>query len=422
MSTTGRRSGTRSRRRTETTIERAPALEPEPFAPAAAPAAASFESIGTGSEAQLLDDVATPIAGQRGLRFGRSLGGAVIGTMLVVGLAFGAALGPGGALGPSGERPGGDTAAVTGNGAGHGGDATDGKDADGTDADGKGDDWTDPEATPKPDGGEAGDADPTKDPGEDVEPTDKPDVVEPTEKPVLVEPTKKPEPDRTPKPTPKPDPTKDPTGPMWLELGIVELHPKVAWGACDGLDFDYYKVVRSTDDAVSWPAGSADEVVAAVEPGGTRKAWDKHAPHATKVWYRVFCVRKTDAGYKVVNASATKGIWVPEEPTPPDPISLALSAEVNGEGKVVLDWSACEVDGFAFYKVVKSTSNDNPSYLPWTDGSEVIAVVEGMYATEWLDWAPDSGHTAWYRVQCIGYGDYGKVLLGQTAVVAVTTP
>jgi hypothetical protein len=337
--------------------------------------------------------------------------------MLVVGLAFGAALGPGGAFGPSGERPSGDTAAVADSGAGHGGESSgeDGKDGDGNDGA-----WNDPEKTPKPETGD-GDADPTKDPGDAVDPTAKPDVVEATPKP-KPEATAKPKPDATPKPTEKPDPTKDQTDPIWVELAIVELHPKVAWGSCDGLDFDYYKVVRSTDSTVSWPAGNGDEVFAAVEAGGTRKAYDKNAPHAAKAWYRVFCVRKGEDGYKVVNASATKAIWVPEEPTPPDPVSLALSAEVNGEGKVVLDWSACEVDGFAFYKVVKSTSNDNPSYLPWTDGSEVIAVVEGKYATEWLDWAPDSGHTAWYRVQCIGYGEYGKVLLGQTAVVAVTTP
>jgi hypothetical protein len=163
-------------------------------------------------------------------------------------------------------------------------------------------------------------------------------------------------------------------------------------------------------------------MIGAVEAGGYRKAYDKDAPHGAKAWYRVFCVRKTEAGYKVVNASAAKGIEVPEEPTPPDPISLGIDWSVNGEGKVVLTWDACEVDGFAFYKVVKSTWNDDPSYLPWTDGTEVIAVVEDMFATEWHDWAPDAGHTAYYRVQCLGYVGGAKVLLGETAVVTVTAP
>lgn len=347
--------------------------------------------------AELLDDVSTHIAPRRlGGSLGRSLPGAVIGALLVVGLAFGAALGQ---TSSDGKTTANDTTA------GHGGDYG-GGDGDGT------------KPTEKPDG---------------VEPTDKPDGADPTEKPDLeqpdatekpgVEPTDKPdEPDPTAKPTPKPDATKAPVEAISLALVIKEFHPFMEWGSCESLDFDYYKVVRSMDSTVSWPPADGDTMIGAVEAGGARKAYDKDAPHGDKAWYRVFCVRKTEAGYKVVNASATKGIDVPEEPTPPDPISLGIDWSVNGEGKVVLTWDACEVDGFAFYKVVKSTSNDNPSYLPWTDGTQVIGVVESMSATEWHDWAPDAGHTAYYRVQCLGYVGGMKVLLGQTAVVTVTTP
>ena len=427
MTTKGRSSGTRARRTRETTIERAPAPAPE--------AVAEDTPAAPGAEAQLLDDVATPLAGQPGLRLGRSFAGAVFGTMLVVGLTLGAALGPGGALGPSGERPGDDTSAVAANGAGHGdgSDTGDGKNAtgggDGEDGAGgggdggaKGGDWTDPEASSAPDGGDGPDA--TKDPGDLVDPTEKPVSPEPTKKPAP-DPTKKPAPDPTPKPTEKPDPTNAPDGPIALELAIREYHPKLGWGSCDGLDFDYYKVVRSTDSTASWPAGDHDEVIAAVEQGGDRRAYDKYAPHGVKVWYRVFCVHKTDAGYRVVNASPTKGIEVPEEPAPPpppDPISLELEFALTDEGKVVLGWSACEVDGFAFYKVVKSTWNEDPRYMPWTDGTEVIAAISDLHATEWHDWAPESGETAFYRVQCLGYVGDHKVVLGESAVVAVTTP
>ena len=139
-----------------------------------------------------------------------------------------------------------------------------------------------------------------------------------------------------------------------------------------------------------------------------------------KVWYRVFCVRKSEDGYKVLNASATKGIEVPEEPTPPDPVTLGLEASLADGGKVLLDWSACNVDGFAFYKVLRSTTNENPSYLPCHDGTEVVGVVSEQGATSLEVWAPDAGATAWYRVQCIGYLGDQKVLLGESAVVAVT--
>lgn len=408
MATQGRRGGTRRAAGTE-----AGALNGATEAPAELPAATVIVDAG----AELLDDVSTRIAPQRfGGGLTRSIPGAVIGTLLVVGLAFGAALAPTASRDNS-------TAASNGSAAGHGGeyggDGTyDGDKGDGGKGDGESTDPTEkpdvdePDKTEKPGGPDA-----TEKP---VEPdaTEKPVEPDPTAKPVEPDPAAKP----TAKPTPKPDPTVKPVETIALSLAIKEFHPLMEWGSCEGLDFDYYKVVRSMDSTVSWPPADGDEMIAAVERGGARKAYDKYAPHGDKAWYRVFCVRKTDAGYKVVNSSSTKGIEVPEEPTPPDPITLGIDWSVNGEGKVVLTWDACEVDGFSFYKVVTSTTNDNPSYLPWTDGTNVIGVVEGMFATEWHDWAPDAGNTAWYRVQCIGYVGDMKLLLGETAVVTVTTP
>jgi hypothetical protein len=395
MATQGRRGGPR-RTAGSTSGAAAPAPEPPPVLQAA--------TVIVDPGAELLDDVSSRIAPRRlGGSLGRSLPGAVVGVLLVAGLAFGAA------LGQTASRD--TTTAANDTTAGHGGDDGEG----GDDGDGKeyGGDATpkpeSPDATQKPDV-EHPDATPKP---EHPDATDKPDV-EPTQKPH--------EPDPTPKPTQKPDATKPPVDAIALALVIKEYHPFMEWGSCEGLDFTYYKVVRSMDSTVTWPPSDHDTTFAVVEPGGTRKAYDKDAPHGHKAWYRVFCVRKTDAGYKVLNASATKGIEVPEEPTPPDPISLGIDWSITGEGKVVLTWDACEVDGFGFYKVVKSTWNDDPSYLPWTDGTQVIGVVESMSATEWHDWAPDAGHTAWYRVQCLGYVGDMKVLLGQTAVVAVTTP
>lgn len=404
MSGTGRTGGPRTR------APRAKAQAPA-MAPAAAVEAPSEPSV------ELLDDHSTAISGGRhGRSLARSMPGAVVGTLLVVGLAFGAALGPGGALGPASDRGDttGDTAVAAGNGGGgsgagsyggtYVGDGNTTKDGDG---------WQgEPDATTKPDVDEP---DATKDPA--VEPTEKPD---PTPKP-----TEKPQPASTPKPTEKPDPTASPSDPIALTLAIKEFHPVLQWGSCDGLDFDYYKVVRSSDSTVTWPAGDGDEVFAVVERGGTRKAYDKHVSHGARAWYRVFCVRKGEDGYKVVNASATKSIEVPEEPAPPpaaDPISLALDAWLTDGGKVALDWSACEVDGFAFYKVVRSDWNEDPSYLPWHDGSEVIAAIGEMGATQLETAGPEPGETAWFRVQCLGYFGDQKVLLGESAAVAVTVP
>lgn len=400
-------SGTGQRRSTR----RAPATGAAPAGvPAGVPAVVSARAP-TEPTAELLEERTSSFTGGRpGRSLGRSLPGAVAGTLLVVALAFGAALGPGGALGPASDRgQSGDTAVEDGSsGGGHegslgGGDADKGDGYQGN-TDGGNDEYEwagGPDATDKPD-----------ESGGEPDPTNKPDA-EPTEKPQA-----------TPKPTERPDPTNPPSDAIALGLAIKESHPFMDWGSCEGLDFDYYKVVRSKDSTASWPTGEGDEMIAAVERGGTRKAYDTYVPHGVRVWYRVFCVRKGEDGYKVVNASATKGIEVPDEPvppTPPDPITLELGATIGDGGKVLLDWSACSVDGFAFYKVLRSTTTNDPSYLPWHDGTEVVGVVSEADATQLQVPGPDAG-TAWYRVQCIGYVGDQKVLLGESAVVAVTVP
>jgi hypothetical protein len=373
--------------------------------------------------AELLDEQTTTIAfgraGSRaGVRLGRSLAGGVAGTLLIAGLAFGAALGPGGALGPKLTDH---ATATAGEGSADGGDAAHARTGDAPDATDK------PEATDKPQGGGegAGAPDATEAPGEAGGPDeaggDEAGGDEAGDGETGAEPTEEPAPDPTRKPEPRPEPKPAVTA-LNLELWIADGRPVMEWSACEGFDFDYYKVVRSTDPTVSWPLGEHDSLIAVVERGGNRKAWDNDAPRGRKDWYRVFCVRHTDDGYKVLGSSDARGIQVPEAPTPPDPISLELGASINDEGHVTLSWSACNVDGFGAYKVLRSTSTEEPSYLPYHDGTDVIGVVENEGATQWYDAGGDPGQTVYYRVQCIGWINGGKVLLGQTAVVAVTMP
>jgi hypothetical protein len=385
MSETGRRRSTRR----ATPQAGTPGIE-APIVAVIAPAEPAVE---------VLDDRTVPIAaGHRGPSLGRSLSGAIVGTLLVAGLAFGAALGSGGVLGPGSDGP-----KTTKTADGDGAAATESHDWE-PDGEPKTEPTDGADATAKPDGEPDGEhPDATKEP-----------VAEPTDKPVV-----------TPKPTQKPEATKPPLEAIALGLTIKESHPFMEWGSCAGLDFDAYKVVRSSNSTVSWPLGEGDTLFAVVEPGGARKAYDGDAPHGSKAWYRVFCVRHTEDGYKVVKASVTKGIEVPDEvapPPPPDPITLGLETSLQDGGKILLAWSACDVDGFAFYKVLRSTTNDDPSYLPFHDGTEVVAAIGEMGTTQLEVWAPDGGATAWYRVQCIGYSGDQKVLLGESAAAAVTMP
>jgi hypothetical protein len=225
----------------------------------------------------------------------------------------------------------------------------------------------------------------------------------------------------TPKPDPEPEPTDKPSTSLAVNLSIKEGKPYIDWSECSG-DFDYYKVVRSTDATVTWPKGDNDSVVAAVGPDGKTAAWDGEATPGKKLWYRVFCVRETDDGYKVVASSAAKAISVPgEKPKPepePDPVALGFEVDLADAG-VKLHWEGCSSDSFVYYKVVRSQGS-NPSYLPGTDGSQVIAVIENPGVTSFTDGDVEAGQTWYYRVQAIGYMNGHKILLGQTAAIAVT--
>jgi hypothetical protein len=225
---------------------------------------------------------------------------------------------------------------------------------------------------------------------------------------------KTPEPEPQPEPQPKPNP--DAFG---LEVGIVEGHPKLSWGSCGDVAYTKFKIVRSSDSTVTWPTGDNDSLIGAVGPDDHR-FYDKEAPGGKKLFYRVFCVLATDGGYKVAAASNVASVTTPTVEPPPDPVTLGFETDF-AEGGVVLHWQQCTSDGFVYYKVVRSM-NENPSYLPWTDGTELINVIENPANTSSFDGNVESGQTWFYRIQCIGYWNGQKVLLGQTAVKAVTIP
>jgi hypothetical protein len=225
-------------------------------------------------------------------------------------------------------------------------------------------------------------------------------------------------------PAAEPDPTPKPVeiGTLSLTVSLGDGKPVVNWGDCSG-DWDLYKVVRSTNSTVSWPKGDGDSLAAVVGKDGETKVRDADAPAGKTVWYRVFCVRETETGYMVVAASAAKAIEVPAaEPQPePDAVSLDFQVEITDGASVALHWGACSHDSFVAYKVLRSEGS-NPSYLPSTDGTQVRSAIENAELTSYADGDVASGQTWTYRVQCIGYMNGHKILLGETAAKAVTLP
>jgi hypothetical protein len=275
--------------------------------------------------------------------------------------------------------------------------------------------------TPTPTDGQGGDTAPTATPtdGSGAEPPKEPDPT-PTDKPKEPKPTdrpKEPKPTDKPNPTDRPDPKPESLG---LRLSNVENGVKVDWTTCRSARFDVYKIVRSTDERVRWPLGDNDKLVAATTHRAKTVIVDGNAPSAQRIWYRVFCLDKTAHGYKVLNSSPARAIKTNYEDPAPKPVKLGFDVNVTGDG-VVLHWEACTSDGFHYYKVVRS-HGENPSYLPWTDGSQLIGVIENSGTTSFTDTHVESGQTWFYRVQSIGYWHGKRIVLGQTAAIEVTIP
>lgn len=360
----------------------------------------------------------SPIAGVRP-RLGVSVPGAIGGVLLIGALAFGANLGATRLLSDIGTTTDGPDSAVI---------ETDPMDV----PDEPADDPGDKPAEPDPGGAnEPGDEEPTSEP--DADATGKPEA----EPDTTAKPTEKPEPKATPRPTEKPDaePTAKPTAKpapeptekpapeptakpvLSLAVSVKEGAILIDWGACKVDGAQVYKVVRSTDLTVKWPAGENDVLIAAVEVGGSTRAWDEHAAPGKKAWYRVFCVRHTEGGYKVLAATTAKSVEAPDEPEPtpkptrepqPAPSALWIDAGVDG-GNVVISWEACEHEGFSHYRVLRKAGDD----------AQVIAEIEIASTTTYVDDGLEAG-TYHYAVQCKGHVGDDWTLLGSTEWATVT--
>lgn len=230
-------------------------------------------------------------------------------------------------------------------------------------------------------------------------------------------PTKEPtpEPEPTDKPTPKPTEKPVDRPILSMSLAIKEGGVLVDWSACDVAGADYYKVVRSTDSTVNWPKGDNDELIAAVEIGGATKAWDGDAKSGQKAWYRAFCVRRTDDGYKVLAASEARAIVAPDreytpKPTPhPEPSAMWIQAGASG-GNVTITWQALGAEGFSHYRILRKTDGD----------AQVIAEVEDASTTSYVDDAVDVGQTYAFAIQAKGHIGDDWFLLGSTEWATVT--
>jgi hypothetical protein len=99
------------------------------------------------------------------------------------------------------------------------------------------------------------------------------------------------------------------------------------------------------------------------------------------------------------------------QPAPPAPISTVLALSVSPSdhpGKVVLGWSAFNGDGFAYYKLVRSTDGD--ATWPGSGSDELVAAI-GNASETWAMDRPPCGTNVVYRVFAVQHGEYGYQVL-----------
>jgi hypothetical protein len=85
---------------------------------------------------------------------------------------------------------------------------------------------------------------------------------------------------------------------------------------------------------------------------------------------------------------------------------------------VNLNWQQCISEKFVVYKVVRSATNENPTYPP-NDGTELIGVIENAEVTGFTDSNVEAGQTWTYRVLCMGQNGDGWYAIGLTPAVSV---
>lgn len=269
-----------------------------------------------------------------------------------------------------------------------------------------------------PDG--TGDAKPATTYHEDKQ---EPDHNRPDKTPVPA-PTPKPEPVEQPKPQPAPPaPPAPPATISGLALNLQTFDGKVklAWSAFEGDGFAYYKVVRSSDGAVSWPLGPGDSLIAYASD-----RWDllyKDFPPCGATWnYAVFAVMGGESGYATLAASNVASAFVEcvVKPTPGPVHQMGFSVEVI-DGQAHLTWEQCTSERFGVYKVVRSQTNTDPMY-PLNDGSELIAAIGDSSVTSLVDGNVSSGQTWHYRVLAMANDGWGWYPIGKTPVITVTIP
>ena len=227
-------------------------------------------------------------------------------------------------------------------------------------------------------------------------------------------------------------------------LAVLLLAGAVAFGHTSGFfasapSGDPGTAAVDVESEADEPTASTPKPAAITGPAGTRQAAPKHGAGEDEL----ALARRTPKPEPVEVAPEPKepkpepkpelkpepqqepALYVEPKPTPqpaaPAPATtvLALSASLSDHpGKVALGWSPFTGDGFAYYKLVRTTDGD--ATWPGSGADELVAAI-GNAAETWAMDRPPCGTTVFFRVFAVRHGEYGYQALASSNQTSAVT-
>jgi len=218
----------------------------------------------------------------------------------------------------------------------------------------------------------------------------------------------------------------------------------LSWTKYTGDYFQYYKVVRSVSSDPTWPLAGDSQLLSAITNINQTTFVDSSVRAGKTYKYRVYVYTHetfaaANSGSVVVPACETDDgtvlaisnivtVTIPgTAPTPPAIVSLDLTATVQADGSVALNWSKYTGSYFNYYAVLRVDGNGTPTLSP---GQTPQVYFDNQSTTSWTDNGKSAlgklvpGQTYTYRVYAYSETAFGDVVPACTVVtiLAVSSP
>lgn len=236
--------------------------------------------------------------------------------------------------------------------------------------------------------------------------------------------------------------TAPPVGSFTLTATVNGTEVDLSWTKYTGDYFQYYKVVRSHSSAPTWPLSGDSQLLSAITSINQTTFVDSSVRAGQTYQYRVYVYTHetfaaADSGSVVVPACETDGtilaisniatVTMPGTDAPPTIVDLSLTASVQPDGSVALNWSKYTGSYFNYYAVLRVDGSGTPTLSP---GETPTVYFDNQDKTSWTDNGKSGlgplvpGHIYTYRVYAYSETAFGDAVPACTVVtiLAVSPP